>query len=282
MNLYQYQPLPRRDVGRGPEESPFWVSLSDMMTGMTSLFLVLACSMLLIWIIQSEPSGGTSPRDEKVVGADAAATMQRDERSVDAAANTSHNVARLAAYESDISAALKKILALSQQHGFSVDVATNTIDLGQSALFPLGSDRLSAKQEALLRSYVTDLIALIQNDPAMVPLKNITVVGYTDPAGSYLFNLDLSARRSERLMCVLLASPEKQGGATGDATMTEGSLQTIRQLFKVGGYSAGAQKESAAASRRLALKMDFYKLDEPRRQAIALAMPVGSCALGSS
>ncbi|CBA16013.1 probable xsa-associated protein [Xanthomonas albilineans GPE PC73] len=279
MRFYRYGFPVRRDVERGQEESPFWISLSDMMTGMTALFLVLACSMLLMRITESKSPSGTSPSDEKVV--DTAAPTQRNERSVGAAVNASHDANRLATYESDISTVLKNISALSQKYGFSVDATTNTIDLGQSGLFPLGSDRLSATQERLLRNYVADLIALTQNDPAMAPLKSITVVGYTDPAGSYLFNLDLSARRSERLMCVLLATLEKQSSATGAPTMTEDTLQTIRHLFRVGGYSADAQKESAAASRRLALKLDFYKIDEPRRRSAVLAMPVGSCALGS-
>ncbi|MCY0387230.1 OmpA family protein [Robbsia sp. Bb-Pol-6] len=275
MNRYRYHA--QRNGMRAPEESPFWISMSDMMTGMTALFLVLACAVMVMWTLDTTRPVTPPPAPDAKISPDAApvqlAQPPRDP-AADVPPGGGHDTNRLAVYQTEIAAAMKKISVLSRQYGFSVDTDTGTIDLGQSAVFPRDSDRLTPEQEAQLRRYVAQLMGLLHDDPALSPLKGIIVQGFTDSAGSYLFNLDLSARRSERLMCALL----DQGNG---AAMTDAERQTIRQLFRVGGYSAGEQKQSAQASRRLALKLDFYGLDERRQVPGPLAMPIGACALES-
>ncbi|MCP1117383.1 outer membrane protein OmpA-like peptidoglycan-associated protein [Robbsia andropogonis] len=275
---------PRRDMHHDGEENPFWISLADMMTGLACLFIVIGCSVMLMWIAGSS---GTSSDRSVAVGsldpeqADSFKTNVTNEALPPSGENDKGTSSRLVAYGSSVSAALRAISLLSRQYGFQVNPVARTIDLGSAARFPLASDRLSTEQESLLSSYVDSLVDLAQNDPALVLLKSITVVGYTDPAGSYLFNLDLSARRSERLMCALLdpSTRERDVYAQRINSSDEKRTQMIRTLFKLGGYSAAEQKSTPEASRRLSLKLDFYGLDEPRQLARSTSSPIGKCPL---
>ena len=250
------------------------------MTGMTAVFLVVACAAILMWMMDVNSQEAAIHNAYTVAVANATNGGARSRSAIpdgnaerDEKGESESGLARLAGFRAALAQARRKVGVLSQQYGFTLDPKTDTVDLGPAAVFPLGSDRLTVEQETLLRNYMVRLVDLTRDDPAMFPLKNITVVGYTDPAGSYLFNLDLSARRSERLMCALL-DPAQRG-----AEMTAAEVQAIRRLVKVGGYSVGEQKQNAQKSRRLALELHFYGLDEPHIPSHTQESPTGACPL---
>jgi outer membrane protein OmpA-like peptidoglycan-associated protein len=251
-----------------------------MMTGMTAVFLIVACAAILMWMMDLKTQVASASNVDRNAVTNAGdgdarfpAAVQDDGSTRHAGTAADTGLARLAGFRAALTQARRKVGVLSQQYGFTLDPKTDSVDLGTAAIFPLGSDRLSADQEALLRNYIVHLVDLVHDDPTMFPLKNITVMGYTDPAGSYLFNLDLSARRSERLMCALL-DPAQRG-----TEMTDAEVRTIRRLIKVGGYSIGDPGQSAQKNRRLALKLDFYGFDEPHLPGDSQATPTGACPL---
>src|ERR1700730_6646243 len=82
---------------------------------------------------------------------------------------------------------------------------------------------------------------------------------YADPRGSYLYNLNLSLQRSQRILCALLLR-----GSPTDRVLTTDERKQIRDLFLVGGYSFNEAKESLAGSRRTELRLEFWGLAEPR------------------
>ncbi|MHB1286399.1 MAG: OmpA family protein, partial [Leptospirales bacterium] len=106
-------------------------------------------------------------------------------------------------------------------------------------------------------------------------LKRIVVEGYTDQRGSYLFNLNLSLQRSQRVLCVLL---DKTG--PGMHALTSEDEMLVRDLFFVGGYSFNQTKKTRAESRRVDLRFEFYKYGEPHPDKPVLALSdLGSCSI---
>ena len=91
--------------------------------------------------------------------------------------------------------------------------------------------------------------------------KQIVVEGFTDRQGNYLSNLNLSLDRSQRVLCALLAP------FPGIPTiLSDKELQQVRDLFFVGGYSFNDSKTTAAESRRIELRLEFFVVDEVRTE----------------
>ena len=109
-------------------------------------------------------------------------------------------------------------------------------------------------------------------------LKQIVVEGFASPEGDYLYNLNLSTQRSQRVLCALFAKDE--------APMTQEQLQQIRDLFLVGGYSFNAAKYNVATksydeSRRVELRLEFLSVGETRPSTdVQLGDGFGKCELG--
>ncbi|MDR0996350.1 MAG: OmpA family protein [Zoogloeaceae bacterium] len=216
-------------------ESPFWISYSDLMTALMALFLTALTAALL------------SVTDDIAVVAD---QKQLREQQID-----------------DFMADIKK----AAERFPGVTVRGRVVDFGDRARFATDSDRVDAAQSALLRGVVGQMLTLARNPVAEKWLKRIVVEGYADPRGGYLYNLDLSLRRSERVLCVLLA-PE--GLSEADQALT-------RKLFRVSGASFNALKASDEASRRIELRLEFLEHGEtpPERADAASATIEPVCPL---
>jgi hypothetical protein len=108
-------------------------------------------------------------------------------------------------------------------------------------------------------------------------MKRIVAEGFADQRGSYLFNLNLSMQRSQRVLCVLLASPLAE-----ERAMSADDLEQIRELFLVGGYSSNSAKPSLEASRRIELRLEFFGVNEERPSLDGVSRgDFGKCALES-
>jgi hypothetical protein len=79
--------------------------------------------------------------------------------------------------------------------------------------------------------------------------------GYASPEGSYLYNLNLSLARSQRVLCVLLDDTAAKAPSRADR-------QAVRDLFFVGGSSFNsAILNQPEKSRRVELRLEFKELD---------------------
>jgi len=143
------------------------------------------------------------------------------------------------------------------------------------ARFDTASHQLTKEQAQLLRAFIPQVLAIANNELGKDWLKRIVVEGFADKRGSYLFNLNLSLQRSQRVLCVLLAQPEP-----GETGLSPEQREDIRQLFLVGGYSFNSQKDTLEESRRIELRLEFRGIKESPRQAVAApAETIGLCAL---
>jgi flagellar motor protein MotB len=184
--------------------------------------------------------------------------------------------ARKAARERDITNLLDQVKkATTKFPGVSVYLDRGVIDFGEQARFETNSSRLTPEQAVLLRRYVPTILGIARNELGRRWLKRIVVEGFADQRGSYLLNLDLSLRRSERVLCVLLAPP-----GPDETPLSTPEQEQIRDLFLVGGYSFNSAKASFDESRRIELRLEFYGVDE--EPVVAEDVPRGSfgtCAL---
>ena len=158
--------------------------------------------------------------------------------------------------EEDIREVLQRVRDMTRDFP-GVTLRGQSVDFGERARFDTNSHKLSAEQARLLRQLVPKILALARDPVAGKWLKQIVVEGFADARGSYLYNLNLSLQRSERVLCALLASP-----AGSADTLSETDQQTVRELFLVGGSSFNFQKASAEESRRIELRLEFRDLGE--------------------
>lgn len=215
--------LPSRKRARDEAEKPFWISFADLMTALMVLFLVSVTVALF------------------------AVTQKPDE------------VAKQQAQrERDIQALLTRIADAAKEYP-GIAVRGHSIDFGPRANFASDSSVLSTDQASTLRAFVPKVLSVVRDPLGQKWLKRIVVEGFADQRGTYIHNLNLSLQRSERVLCVLLASPKSAPNALTDADR----LQT-RELFLVGGSSFNALKASLEESRRIELKLEFLELGENR------------------
>jgi hypothetical protein len=211
----------RKDEG----EKPFWISFSDLMSALMVLFLVVMSVALLA--VTKKISD--DEREEK----------QR---------------------ASDISELMKVIQQVANQFE-GVRIVGTTIDFGPRGNFEReGQNTLSAPQRDLLREFTPRLIKELRtNEGGRRWFKRAVVEGYASQTGSYLFNLNLSLERSERVLCELLRDP------AGVEPLPIEDRRLIAQRFFVGGASFNSLRTNAAESRRIEFKLEFKSRDELKR-----------------
>ncbi|CAN5713627.1 OmpA family protein [soil metagenome] len=165
--------------------------------------------------------------------------------------------------------------AASRYDGVEIDLQRRVIDFGDRARFPFGRSTLTVEQETLLRRFVPEIIALANDGVGQRVLKRLVVEGYTDSSGTYLGNLNLSLQRSERVLCAMFAS-------TGPSLLSEEQKEAVRRLFLIGGFSSNAARDSADASRRVEMRLEFLGYGELRPATAAddaARGNFGECAL---
>lgn len=218
-------------------EKPFWISFSDLMTAMMVMFLVVMAVALL---------AVTSPSEK------------RQEEIED--------------WVKQLEQKLK-----SDFPGVNYQRNRNVIDFGSQANFKFGKPDFEGSPEELqrkedsLRKFVPELLTLANDELGKKVIKRVVVEGYTDKAGTYLSNLDLSLRRSERVLCVLLADAV-------NTKLSDTHKKQVRELFLVGGYSFNNEKSSAEESRRIEMRIEFLGPFESRTPAPA-NVEFGKCPI---
>ena len=218
---------------REPGESPFWISYSDLMTALMSVFLLVMCVTLL---------------------AVTRSANLEERRKVD----REQGIEQLMTGLREASRPWPQV---------RVDVLGGRIDLGDLVRFERGRHEVSVEGAKFLRGYVAAVLEASRTELGRRWIRRISVEGFADQDGDYLFNLGLSLSRSREVMCALFR-PQ----AAGESELGDARLREVRDLFLVGGHSFNESKASKQASRRVELKLEFWQLDE----AAPPATPVGA------
>ena len=225
-------------------EKPFWISFADLMTALMTLFLVVMAVSLMI--VTKKINEATQAEDQR--NADILSICQSIQTS-----------ARL------------------KDAGIEVDCKNYRINFGIAGRFAHNDYRLNEVGRNRLNTIVPIILEEANSPLGEKWFKQVVIEGFTDTDGSYLYNLNLSLRRSEWVMCSLL-DPKFISGLS----LTEQEKQQVKQLFLAGGVSFNSAKDSKEASRRVELRMQFYGLKEKENaepQPHFVSSPVETCQL---
>lgn len=211
---------PPRQRQQEEAEKPFWISYSDLMTALMVLFLV-AMAVALLSVTQ-----GLRQMDESRQSRDSA-----------------------------IQSCLTDLRGIIERPEFKgVQLRGQTLDFGPLAEFRKDSNELETQRMGFLRRFVPHMLEVARSAPCQAWLKRFVLEGYASPEGSYLYNLNLSLERSQRVLCVLLDAKAPDAPSLADR-------KTIREMFFVGGSSFNsAILNHPEKSRRVELRLEFKDL----------------------
>jgi hypothetical protein len=231
-----------RRRGREEGEKPFWISFSDLMSALMVLFLV-ALTVALLAVTKKVSEDEREDRDRS----EAIAVLMKEIQQV-----------------------------VSQKEFEGVRVIGNTIDFGPRGRFEReGQNTLSVPQRQVLRQFTPKLLDRLRvTDAGKHWFKRAVVEGYASQSGKYLFNLNLSLERSERVLCELLRDP-----AIGDLALTDDDRELIATRFFVGGASFNSLRSTAEDSRRIEFKLEFKSRQERSDERNQPAAVLDSAAL---
>ena len=211
----------RRKGSKEEAEKPFWISFSDLMTALMVLFLV-AMAVALIAVTHSE-------------------------RTKDVEKNAREDMIK------SCIADIKGLTDLSEFKG--VSIRGYSIDFGTLVLF--GNDKHTFESSAhdhFVRKFVPRILDLARSEKCDKWLKRVVVEGFASQTGDYLYNLNLSYLRSQRVLCVLLDAKAADAISAADRKM-------VQSLFLVGGSSFNTTAGDPSQMRRVELKLEFRDLE---------------------
>ncbi|MEI8102723.1 MAG: flagellar motor protein MotB [Chlorobium sp.] len=217
---------PVRRSSKDEAEKPFWISFSDLMTALMVLFLVaMTVALLAITNEISESQRLKTQREEEIQK-----LMER--------------------------------MKQATQNFPGIIVNGHSVDFGDLARFDSNSHKLTPVQARLLRTFLPKVLEMSRDPLGQKWFKRVIVEGFADKRGTYLHNLNLSMQRSERVLCALLAKPERD-----ELPLSSDDRLLVRELFLVGGSSFNSMKSSLEESRRIELKLEFLDVGEPRQKS---------------
>jgi outer membrane protein OmpA-like peptidoglycan-associated protein len=246
--------------GEGDDKA-FWISFADLMTALMVLFLVvMAVALLTITRAQTSPTPAT-PTTPTPPAEPTPPTPPQP------------TTATVTPEIEEIEKLIKQIAKMvDAAPGVQFDARRHVIDFGDRARFETGSHRLDTASSKLLREFVPQLLAITQSELGQRWVRRVVVEGFADPRGNYLYNLNLSLQRAERVLCTLLDAPADGGGAFNDAQRMQ-----VKNIFAVGGFSFNDQRASLDASRRIEMRVEFGP--PPKTAPARPADDTGSCRL---
>lgn len=232
---------PARKTHRDDAEKPFWISFADLMTALMVLFLVTV-GVALLDITQKASDAEREKRE----------AQQEQQKWIEEAQQKQQKRIE------EIDQILAQIKESAKDYP-GIEVRGYSVEFGDRVRYRTRGHMLSSKQARLLRSFVPKILDAVRTPLGQKWFKLVLVEGFTDKRGTYIYNLNLSLQRSERVLCVLLESPK----VVADALDYADRLM-IRELFLVGGSSFNFLKDSLEGSRRIELKLEFLEIGEQR------------------
>ncbi len=215
-----------RKRAREDAEKPFWISFSDLMTALMVLFLIAtAVALRAVAVEETE------------------AMKEQRER---------------LAHNEKINVCLSTVAEMTRREfKDGIQVRGTNISFGTLATFGFGKHQLSDASQQVLRNYVPRVIRLANHPACEDVFKKVVVEGFASRPGTYISNLDLSIKRAERMLCVLL-------DPRGENSLSEDDRKFVRSKFFVGGASYNDLKDDQDESQRIELQIQFLDYKEAK------------------
>ena len=245
----------KKSRSKDEAEKPFWISYADLMTAGMALFLVvMAVTIISLKKKYSEKSLAERNRERSI-----SACFDELKKRTSEFSDLKEKQFNLEpkSNESLISNKGKSINSISSKNIFYNKGESIRIDLGQIVKFKNNDWRLSLKQSDFIREYMPKVIDWVTTKECSKFFRRVMVEGYTSKTGNYIYNLGLSQKRSKQIVCALFDK-----NIENKFLVSNFHKNKIKDLFLVGGYSFNDQKKSDKESRRVELKLEFWKLKE--------------------
>jgi outer membrane protein OmpA-like peptidoglycan-associated protein len=233
------------------DDKAFWISFADLMTALMVMFLmVMAVALMAITKATGKSATEVSTVAQRLgAPTEAASSPQPGAKVALGSPQNGSTEALLEQAMQDLDAKLS--LAAADTPGVHYDPRRHVIHFGERGRFATGSHQLDRRSAELLRQFVPQLLAITESEQGKQWIQRVVVEGFADTRGDYLFNLNLSLQRAQRVMCALLDTSD-----AGTAISAEMRGQA-RDIFSVGGFSFNDQRDSMEASRRIELRVEF-------------------------
>ncbi len=219
--MFGHRSKPQKHKEEG--EKPFWISFADLMTALMTLFLVvMAVSLMVVTQKVNEAMYAEDQRKDEIL--EICESIKAEVKGKDLSVN--------------------------------VNCKDNRINFGEAGRFAYNDYRLNIEGENALKQLTPIILDVANSETGKKWFKQVVIEGFTDTDGSYLYNLNLSLRRSEWVMCLLL-DPK-----LFNSTLQNEQQQQVKQLFLAGGVAFNNAKETKEQSRRVELRLQFYGLKE--------------------
>jgi flagellar motor protein MotB len=245
--------------GRGEGEKPFWISFSDLMTALMVLFLIAMAVSLTA--VMREVSSHTVLKQSNEKLLDEVSALQKK-----IIEQTKEEQQR----QQEIDQCMRGIRDLSEKETFQgIVVRGNTIDFGTVIRFKDKEHVFeNPSDEAFVRKFVPNVLNTARTAECTKWLKRVVVEGFASKTGDYLFNLNLSYLRSQRVLCALLNSTAADALPANDRAY-------IQTLFLVGGSSFNTEEREASQMRRVEMKLEFRDLKDRETQERQIPLDPG-------
>ncbi len=237
-------------------DKPHWISYSDLMTSLMILFLVVMVVSLTRVSQQTILLKNSIQKDEQIEDNKVESPLEKQiktepEELVVSTSQVQRQIDIITFCED-----LKTEISLQGLQA-NVNCDKQVIDFGVAGRFASGSYVLPPEGQEAIKKLVPLVLNNAQSELGQKWFKRVQIKGYTDIDGSYLYNLHLSLKRSEWVMCEILKTD-----STGAVQLTSDERILARQIFLAGGVSFNDQLSSKEESRRVELKLEYYEVDE--------------------
>jgi chemotaxis protein MotB len=221
----------REEINLGGD---FWISYSDLMTGLLLIFVFVTTAMTLNLAREGKNVKDAHERLNAIV---------------------EKNTKSLAEWDR----AIRQLCTDPElmEHNARPNCETGAIELAEGAFFPFNSAELTAEGRHNLASAVPIVVRQLKEFPLLwQKLETISVIGHTDSVGSYEYNLRLSQDRARQVVEFLTSSEE----------IAESDRATLRGLLVAAGSSFSrphpdcadrASPECQSRDRRVELRLDL-------------------------
>ncbi|MCZ8016127.1 MAG: OmpA family protein [Limnobacter sp.] len=236
--MTSYSTPHRSDEG----EKPFWISYADLMTALMILFLVIMVAALAAISRQAQELVEKAQKGDVEKPVVIVRTKEPEITQTDLRFQEINEIC------DSLSKSAERV-----NPNLNVDCKLNRINFGSQGQFNTDEYKLGAAGENALADVVPVILETANTPLGQKWLKQVVIEGYTDTDGSYLYNLNLSLKRSEWVMCTLLRSD-----GLGPIQFTSDQRIQIKKLFLAGGVAFNNIQSSKDASRRIELRLQFY------------------------
>lgn len=236
-------------------DKPHWISYSDLMTSLMILFLVVMVASLTSLSQQTMILKNSIEKDNQTLEDKVEDPLEQDDEPQEELAIPSSQIERQIEIMTFCESMKNQAAINDIQANFNCE--DQIIDLGVAGRFASNSYVLPQAGQTALKELVPLVLSSTTSELGEKWLKRVHIQGYTDIDGSYLYNLNLSLKRSEWVMCEILRTDSNRG-----IELSSDDRILARQLFLAGGVSFNDQLSSKEESRRVEFKLEYYELDE--------------------